>query len=268
MKVVVGWIAGFCCILAFMAAANGGTLPKPQEYGKVILHNFSNQAGLAAVRFDHWLHRAFFTCRLCHVDIGFAMQANATKISAETNIKGFYCGSCHNGVRIHGDRKIFPSCSLDATSQERTGCGRCHSVGKKVEKAYSYTSFTEKLPKEKLGDLIDWQEAESRGLISPVDSLPGISVARAPLSVQKDFQITSRGWMPKITFSHKKHALWNGCELCHPEIFPSVKIGTVNYSMFQICGERYCGVCHGLVAFPLNDCQKCHIHPVPGKQNR
>jgi hypothetical protein len=39
--------------------------------------------------------------------------------------------------------------------------------------------------------------------------------------------------MPNVTFSHKKHALWNGCELCHPDIFPSVKKGTIEYSMFQ-----------------------------------
>jgi c(7)-type cytochrome triheme protein len=136
-------------------------------------------------------------------------------------------------------------------------------VGKNVKKEYDYASFTEKLPKENLGDLIDWQEAESKGLIQPVDFLPGISISRLPLNVQKDFRIKSKGWMPNVTFSHKKHALWNGCELCHPDIFPSVKKGTVKYSMFQIFDEQYCGLCHGRVAFPLYQCQKCHTNPMP-----
>ena len=263
MKARAGWIAGFCSILAFVGAANGGSIPIPAEYGKVIIRNFSEQAGIAPVRFDHWLHRAFYTCRLCHVDIGFAMEANATKINAEMNIKGFYCGSCHNGIRVHGDRKIFASCSLYRTTEEAIGCSRCHSVGKNVKKEYDYTSFTGKLPKENLGNLIDWQEAESKELIRPVDVLPGISVSRAPLNVQKDFRIKSKGWMPNITFSHKKHALWNGCELCHPEIFPSVKKDTVKYSMLQIVDEQYCGLCHGSVAFPLYECQKCHTNMMP-----
>ena len=263
MKVVAGWIAGLCCILAFVVVADGRYVPLPPEYGKVIIRNFSDQAGLAAVRFDHWLHRAFYTCRLCHVDIGFAMEANATKIDAEMNMKGFYCGGCHNGIRVHGDRKIFASCSLDATSKQSTGCSRCHSVGKNVQKEYHYTSFTEKLPKENLGDLIDWQGAELQGLVQPVDFLPGISIARAPLNVQKDFRITSKGWMPNVTFSHKKHAMWNGCELCHPDIFPSVKKGTVKYSMFHIREEQYCGLCHGSVAFPMDECEKCHTSPMP-----
>ena len=49
------------------------------------------------MRFDHWLHRSKFTCRVCHVDIGFAMEAKGTKVTADMNVKGFYCGSCHNG---------------------------------------------------------------------------------------------------------------------------------------------------------------------------
>jgi c(7)-type cytochrome triheme protein len=113
-------------------------IPVPHEYGSVIIRNFSGQAGPGAVRFDHWLHRVLYTCRLCHVDIGFAMEANATKIDADTNMKGFYCGSCHNGTRtrVRGSKKIFAACSLSATPGEDTRCSRCHSVGKNVQKEY------------------------------------------------------------------------------------------------------------------------------------
>jgi len=256
-------MVGLCFVLAFVGSANGRAMPIPHVYGSVIIRNFSNQAGLAPVRFDHWLHRAFYTCRLCHVDIGFAMEANATKIDADTNMKGFYCGSCHNGTRVHGSKKIFAACSLSAMPGEDTRCGRCHSVGRKVQKEYDYALFTKKLPKKSLSNLVDWEDAEARGFIRPIDFLPGISIERPPLTAQKNFSIASRSsWMPNIIFSHKKHAQWNGCEVCHPDIFPSVKKGTVKYSMFQIYDGQYCGVCHDHVAFPLIDCQRCHTKPV------
>ena len=80
--------------------------PEPSEYGKVILDNHS-KAGPGAVVFDHWLHRSKFTCRLCHVDIGFAMQADATGINASTNREGFHCGACHDGKRVLEGKTIF-----------------------------------------------------------------------------------------------------------------------------------------------------------------
>jgi hypothetical protein len=32
--------------------------------------------------------------------------------------------------------------------------------------------------------------------------------------------------------------------------------------MVEIYSGKYCGVCHGTVAFPLLDCQRCYIKPV------
>ena len=50
-----------------------------------VIDNYSKRYRLSPVVFDHWLHRAKFTCRLCHVDIGFAMKANETGIRAVDN---------------------------------------------------------------------------------------------------------------------------------------------------------------------------------------
>lgn len=251
-------ICGLGLVLLLAGAAGARDLPAGDDYGKVIIDNFSARAGLAPVRFDHWLHRALFTCRLCHVDIGFAMEAKATKITADMNAKGFYCGSCHNGTMVYNGKKIFPSCA-PAPAPADSECVRCHSVGMKGQRRYTYDAFTEKLPRQPLGNLVDWEEAEARGLISPVDSLPGLSIPRRPIGAQGDFSITSKGfWMPDIIFSHKKHAQWNGCEVCHPDIFPNVKKDTAKYTMFEIADGQYCGLCHDRVAFPLNDCGKCH----------
>jgi c(7)-type cytochrome triheme protein len=68
--------------------------------------------------------------------------------------------------------------------------------------------------------------------------------------------------LPNIVFSHKKHTVWNGCEVCHPDIFIGVKKGLTKYSMPEIFEGKYCGVCHTSVAFPLMDCQRCHTKPV------
>lgn len=263
MRPIVGGAIVILFCLALAGVARARSLPTSHDYGKVIIRNYSDQAGLAPVQFDHWLHRAYYTCRLCHVDIGFAMEANATQMRADSITKGYYCGSCHNGIRVMGRKKIFASCSLDGRSGKHPRCSRCHSVRENVQKEYSYHSFTGKLPRLQLGGLIDWEQAEVRGLIVPVDILPGTSIERPALDVRKDFEITSRSsWMGNILFSHKKHALWNGCEICHPDIFPSVKKGTLKYSMFEISGGQYCGLCHNTVAFPINHCQKCHVHPM------
>ena len=243
--------------------ASAFRLVPPEQYGSVIINNSSAKAGLAPVVFDHWIHRARYTCRLCHVDIGFAMQAGASGITAETNMKGFYCGACHNGKSVYGKEKIFSSCADTVTKEEKARCDRCHSLGKKVERKYSFEAFVKGLPKKSLGNGVDWEEAEMKGLIKPLDFLGELSFRRPPLKMDRDVPIESKAtWVSDVLFSHKKHAVWNGCEVCHPEIFPSTKRGDIKYSMFQISSGEYCGVCHDKVAFPLRDCRRCHTKPV------
>ncbi|MBI5639381.1 MAG: hypothetical protein HZA17_03045 [Nitrospirae bacterium] len=234
--------------------------PLPHNYGKVIINNFSEKAGLAPVEFDHWLHRAKFTCRLCHVDVGFAMQANGTEIKAADIMRGYYCGACHNGKLQHGDRKVFEACSKDRTDMKR--CERCHSGGKDVKREYDFKSFTAKMPKERFGNGINWEQAEEEGLIKPIDFLEGVSIKKKNLANQKDFSLEPKSaTMSKIIFSHKKHTIWNGCEVCHPDIFVGVKKGSTKYSMKEIAQGKFCGACHTKVAFPIADCKRCHSEP-------
>lgn len=227
--------------------------PLGEKYGRVILDGYSSKAGLGPVTFDHWLHRSKFTCRLCHVDIGFAMQANATDIKAATNRQGFHCGACHDGKRTIDGKVMFASCSDAAPTAQ---CARCHSRDNSARK-YNYDTFTAKLPKNAYG--VDWEEAEATGLIKPIDTLEGISIKKPALKSQEDFAIQARvNWVSDIIFSHKKHAVWNGCEVCHPDIFPAAKKGVVRYTMFHLSSGQYCGVCHGKVAFPVAQCSGCH----------
>jgi c(7)-type cytochrome triheme protein len=248
------------CLVLFLVNTSSAQIylpgPPPQnpsDYGKVILDTYTT-AGPGAVVFDHWLHRSKFTCRLCHVDIGFAMKAKATGIRASSNRQGFHCGACHDGKRIIDGKTVFASCS-DQTNDKQ--CVRCHSLGKQGVREYEYKGYTARFPKSGYG--VNWEAAENDRLIRPIDSLEGISVKRRPMQSREDFAIKAGySWVHPITFSHEKHSIWNGCELCHPEIFPTAKKGTVTYSMFSNIEGRHCGACHGKVAFPLNNCSGCH----------
>lgn len=239
-----------------------GNFPDPQSFGLVILKNYSPRAGFAPVLFDHWLHRSLFTCRLCHLDVGFAMEAGETKINASLNMQGIYCGACHDGKRTLGGKTIFAACAEQYSEEEGKRCARCHSWKKQGVREITFDAFTEKMPVG-LGKNIDWEKAGAEGVIKPIDFLEGISVQYEALKAQQDFSITSEAnWASDVIFSHKKHALWNGCALCHPGIYASTKAGTVKYSMLQIFEGESCGVCHDKVAFSLFFCQKCHKKPV------
>ena len=110
--------------------------------------------------FDHWLHRAKFTCRLCHVDIGFAMEAEATDISAADNMNGYFCGACHDGKRVIEDKEIFAACAAEFTKEVEERCARCHSQGTTGKRKYDFKTFAENLPRL-AGNSIDWEKAEA-----------------------------------------------------------------------------------------------------------
>jgi len=242
-----------CTTAAAAEPATKKRRPLPNEYGRVVMDNHSTAAKLAPVVFEHWLHRPLYTCRLCHVDIGFAMKAGATDVKAVDNAGGYFCGACHNG------RTSFEACGREG----KPTCVRCHSLGKGVKPERDLKSVVAKLPRGRFGNGVDWEQAELDGSVKPADFLEGVSIARKAMEARKDLELkpTQRG-MAEIIFSHTKHTVWNGCEVCHPDIFVGVKKGTTQYSMVDIFEGRYCGVCHGTVAFPLLDCQRCHTKPV------
>lgn len=226
------------------------------EYGNVVMNNLSDKNNIAPVVFNHWLHRALYTCRLCHVDLAFAMQANGTAVKEDDNRKGFYCGACHN------EKEAFGWIGRTQDGAEVKKCDRCHSYGKKVVFEKEFYKFTANFPRERFGNGIDWEKAENEGKLKLKDYIEGISMKRKPLAIPQDTQVKSQiSDMPDIIFSHKKHAVWSGCELCHPDIFGVKKGGTV-YNMEEIFNGKYCGVCHDKVAFPNIDCQRCHTKAV------
>jgi c(7)-type cytochrome triheme protein len=248
--------------IAWASGTKKRKLP-PYEFGSVTINNYSQQSGMPPVVFDHWVHRQHFTCRLCHVDIGFGMTAGATKVRAADNMKGYYCGTCHNGRLKVNNKKVFEACAKEFSREEYNRCVKCHALERDTTKEEEFFRFADNLPKERFGNGINWEKAEEEGLIKPLDQLEGVSIMKAKLGIQKDFSLKAKvEGMPDIIFSHKKHTVWNGCELCHPEIFIGIKKGTTKYSMVELFDGKYCGACHDKVAFPQTDCQRCHTKPV------
>ncbi len=265
MKRII-FVLSALAIFASLSFAQTGVKKKralPPEYGNVIINNYSVRGGMPPVEFKHWLHRSMYTCRLCHVDLAFGMRAGTTNIRAADNRKGFYCGTCHNGRMAYKDKTVFASCNADINNETARRCERCHSYGKNAAPEYDFYALTKKFPKERFGNGVDWETAESGGFIKLIDYIEGVSIRRPAMAVSKDFTLSATvPGMADIIFSHAKHTVWNGCELCHPEIFVGIKKGLTKYPMTDIYEGKFCGACHVKVAFPLIDCQRCHTKPV------
>jgi c(7)-type cytochrome triheme protein len=261
-----------CAGVAFSAGGVKKKKVPEQEYGNIVLDVNTGKAGVNGVLFEHWVHRKTFTCRVCHLDIGFSMKANEGVIRAADNMKGYFCGACHNGKSsFNGKEKLFAACSDSFAKDDMKRCLRCHSIDKAAQENEArrdqrekvFRAFADRMPKERGGNGINWEQAEDSGQIKLIDYIEGISSKRSAMAVQKDFAIGAKvDGVPEIIFSHKKHTVWNGCEVCHPEIFVGVKRGAEKYSMIDLFAGKYCGACHGKVAFPQNDCKRCHTKPV------
>jgi c(7)-type cytochrome triheme protein len=251
---------------ALLVAAAGegdgppGPVPAPVEVlGRVMMDAAAARAGVPAVTFDHWQHRASYTCRVCHVDLGFAMKAGETQVTAAANESGAYCGACHDGKRLHVGRPIVRACSGWPRTDAARGCTRCHT-GPNRAPGPDYEEFKRSMPADAAG-FIDWAAALRRGVVKPADELEGVSPKRPAIRVDRDVQIRALGtWMNGVTFSHRMHSVWIPCELCHPDIFPMSRREPVRYTMAAMREGRYCGACHVSVAFPLDgwSCARCH----------
>lgn len=112
------------------------------------------------------------------------------------------------------------------------------------------------LPRDKEGNMVNWVEAITKGVIAPrrlknqQGALPG---GQPPPDVLLDKQ----GSMPMVPFPHKTHSLWLDCSNCHPAIFAE-KAGASGIRMEKILAGEQCGICHGAVAFPPTECNRCH----------
>ena len=221
-------------------------LPPPEEYGDVIIDRYSADKKMMPVIFSHWVHRPKYTCRVCHVELDFSMKAGDTGIMCSGGTaNGKFCTVCHDG-------KI----SFAPKDAEGKNCDRCHNAnaGPNTKK---FDELKAKMPKSGYGDGIDWSKALLDGVVKPKKSLKDENFQSMVIDKKLSLE-AEMGGIPPAVFPHKVHAEWNDCDMCHPDIFNIKKKTTKHFSMNRILKREFCGVCHLRIAFPLDDCKRCH----------
>lgn len=113
------------------------------------------------------------------------------------------------------------------------------------------------LPRDTAGNMVRWVEALDRGAIAPRAAMLSGTEVRV---LDQDLIIAKFGSMPAVKFPHRQHTLWLDCSNCHNALFID-KAGANKFSMTAILNGEQCGVCHGAVAFPLTECNRCHSVP-------
>lgn len=216
-------------------------LPSPSKYGNVLIDRQTAEMTMPSVSFSHWSHRTRYTCRVCHFELDFMLEANATEITEQANRDGKYCGTCHNGEIAFGHTK--------------DNCVNCHNFG--MDGSHTRFESLKDLPYSPYGNRINWVKAMEQGLIKPKPSILDedyqVMEFTSLLDIEADW-----GLIPGAEFPHKEHQEWLDCANCHPEIFNIEKKTTENFDMKYNLQGKFCGACHLRVAFPMDDCSRCH----------
>ncbi len=113
------------------------------------------------------------------------------------------------------------------------------------------------LPRDTAGNLVRWVQALESGAINPRTNILPETTVRV---LDQDIIVSKFGSMPAVKFPHRQHTLWLDCSNCHDQLFKPVA-GANTFSMAAILNGEQCGLCHGAVAFPLTECNRCHSVP-------
>jgi len=135
----------------------------------------------------------------------------------------------------------------------------------RVGKAWHPTAMsTVLLPKDKYG-LVDWAKAAKQDLIKPK---AGFTPEEEEDEIIMDLDVVIEAksdFVNDVVYPHYIHTWWLPCSVCHPAIFIPSK-GANDMTMVEISRGKWCGRCHGKVAFPLTDCFRCHVKPKEAKK--
>ena len=217
------------------------------RYGTVIMRRKTRKAGMKPVVFAHWSHRAKYTCRVCHLELGFSMRSGDSGITREQYLSGKFCGACHDGKT-----------AFTVKDGPEPHCARCHMADPALLEA-PFEKFAAPLPQASFGNGIDWVKALREGKITPRNTLkPEQSVMAFPDKLRQPMKLGTISPRSDVIFSHAEHFAELDCSSCHPDIFNIKKKGTQQFSMEANLYGSFCGACHMMVAFPLSDCRRCH----------
>lgn len=218
----------------------------PETFGNVTYRRLAKKKGMAPVVFQHWSHRARFTCRVCHLELPFSMRKGASRITRAAYLRGEFCGACHNGTLAF------------SAAEEAKNCDRCH-IKDQMPLREAFKRFAASMPRSEFGNRIDWAKALETGAIKPKNFLHSDEpVSPLPAKIAQSLKLGNASSREVVYFSHAEHMEEMDCSNCHPDIFTMTQAGTQRFSMEDNAYGMYCGACHMRTAFPMNDCRRCH----------
>jgi c(7)-type cytochrome triheme protein len=217
------------------------------RYGTVLKPQRRQQTARKPAVFAHWSHRAKYTCRVCHLELGFSMRAGDTGITRQQYLSGKYCGACHDGKT-----------AFTVQDGPQAACARCHMENPQLLAA-ALEKVAATMPVSNSGNGIDWAKAMREGKITPIATLtPEQRRMPLPEKLRQPLKLGTTSPGSAVTFSHEQHYSLLDCSGCHPDIFAITKQGTQFFSMEANVYGGFCGACHMTVAFPMGNCQRCH----------
>ncbi|MDH5572363.1 MAG: hypothetical protein OEY89_11395, partial [Gammaproteobacteria bacterium] len=270
--------------------------PKKVElvYGDIIMDKTAAgmKAGdVEAVLFPHWFHRIRFRCKVCHEDV-FKTEKGGNDVNMDAISAGESCGMCHDGAIATNSLEceschFYPLPNPEPVVKEPTEdlknllfAGRSGKIAgkgdqkKQANGAHKWGSGWQPkaltmpgLPKDKFG-LIDWVKLTRDGIALPKGSIdPNDPNYESAVHYEydengdsdiEDILINAKSeTLPDVVFPHTLHTWWLNCKSCHPSRFVRTA-GDTKMTMKEMSKGKYCGVCHGNIAFPLEDCARCH----------
>lgn len=135
-----------------------------------------------------------------------------------------------------------------------------YSLNYDKKKYLSDMPALEALPKDQFG-MPNWIKAVVDGVITPRGSLTEEDEGEFEGFFDNLIVMQVNGhFMADVVFPHGMHTYWLSCNSCHPKPFQK-KIGSSDILMKDIFKGKWCGKCHGKVAFPPNEyinCRRCH----------
>lgn len=216
-------------------------------YGTIVMTSPSTEAEMKPAVFNHWSHRAKYTCRVCHLNLEFNMKAGDPEFSRDGYHSEKYCGACHNGKTTF-TTKCGP----------KFECPKCHMEDLKVQEQ-SFAKIAAPLPRAAFGNGIDWGKALRDRKITPRNSLGDENTTMPiPEKLRQPINFGSTSRQSDVKFSHEQHSAELDCSACHPELFNIKHKVPDNFSTEANHSGSFCSACHLKVAFPINDCRRCH----------
>ncbi len=167
------------------------------------------------------------------------------------------------GVVLDLPPQPAPGVAQSVPSRGAAGQPALDTLRPPVEAMADSDSVRALLPKDRNGN-IDWAAALRQGIIRPRADLPGAAPSARLQGFRYDFVFKGSTGALDALFPHSTHVEWLNCESCHPQIF---RYPNEPVTMADIEDGKYCGECHGKVAFPTaTACDRCHVGmpPQPG----